>query len=152
MKIQFSDDFVWGVSTASYQIEGGVKEGGRGETIWDRFSHIPGRILHGDNGDMACDCYHRVQEDIAFLKELGVKAYRFSIAWSRIFPRGYGDVSKEGLSYYRELIDGLNEAGIVPYVTLYHWDLPQKLQDEGGWCNRKTAEHFRDFCKVVFIK
>ena len=152
MKIQFSDDFVWGVSTASYQIEGGVKEGGRGETIWDRFSHIPGRILHGDNGDMACDCYHRVQEDIALLKELGVKAYRFSIAWSRIFPRGYGDVSKEGLAYYRELIDGLNEAGIVPYVTLYHWDLPQKLQDEGGWCNRKTAEHFRDFCKVVFTE
>lgn len=152
MKIQFSDDFVWGVSTASYQIEGGVKEGGRGETIWDRFSHIPGRVLHSDNGDMACDCYHRVQEDIALLKELGVKAYRFSIAWSRIFPRGYGEVSKEGLAYYRELIDGLNEAGIVPYVTLYHWDLPQKLQDEGGWCNRKTAEHFRDFCKVVFTE
>ena len=147
MKIQFSDDFVWGVSTASYQIEGGVKEGGRGETIWDRFSHIPGRILHGDNGDMACDCYNRVQEDIALLKELGVKAYRFSIAWSRIFPRGYGDVSKEGLAYYRELIDGLNEAGIVPYVTLYHWDLPRSFRMRGDGVTGRQQSIFEIFVK-----
>jgi beta-glucosidase len=147
---KFPKDFVWGVSTASYQIEGGIKEGGRGESIWDCFSHIPGRVLHDDNGDTACDSYHRVQEDLALLKELGVKAYRFSIAWPRIFPEGYGKVSKEGLAYYHQLVDGLLAAGITPYVTLYHWDLPQKLQDEGGWCNRKTAEHFRDYCILLF--
>lgn len=150
MKIEFPENFVWGVTTASYQIEGAVKEGGRGETIWDRFSHIPGRVLHSDHGDIACDSYHRVQEDVALLKELGVKAYRFSIAWARIFPSGYGKVSEEGLSYYRALIDGLADAGIEPYITLYHWDLPQKLQDEGGWCNRKTAEYFRDYCRLLF--
>ena len=135
----FADDFAWGVSTASYQIEGGVKEGGRGETIWDRFSHIPGRITHDDHGDFACDSYHLVMNDVELLKELGVKAYRFSVAWSRIYPSGYGELSESGLCYYETLIDALLEAGIEPYVTLYHWDLPQKLQDEGGWCNRRTA-------------
>lgn len=147
---KFCDSFVWGVTTASYQIEGGVKDGGRGESIWDRFSHIPGRVLHDDHGDIACDSYHRAEEDVRLLKELGVKAYRFSIAWPRIFPGGYGQVSEDGLRYYEELIDGLLEAGIEPYVTLYHWDLPQKLQDEGGWTNRKTAEYFCDYCGVLF--
>ena len=149
-KAEFGKDFVWGVTTASYQIEGGVKEGGRGETIWDRFSHIPGNVLHNDNGDMACDSYHRLEEDLCLLKELGVKAYRFSIAWSRIFPRGYGDMAEDGVKYYTALVDGLIEAGIEPYITLYHWDLPQKLQDEGGWANRKTAEHFNEFCRFLF--
>lgn len=148
--LKFEKDFVWGVTTASYQIEGGVKEGGRGESIWDRFSHIPSRVLHNDHGDIACDAYHRTKEDVQLLKELGVKAYRFSIAWSRIFPQGYGKVNEEGLKYYEELIDGLLEAGIEPYVTLYHWDLPQALQDEGGWTNRKTADHFEAYCKVIF--
>ena len=148
--IEFPQDFIWGVTTAAYQNEGGVKEGGRGESIWDRFSHIPGRILHNDNGDIACDSYHRIGEDISLLKELGVKAYRFSIAWPRILPSGWGEVSEEGLKYYEQLIDGLLEAGIEPYVTLYHWDLPQKLQDEGGWTNRRTAEYFKEYCKVVF--
>lgn len=149
-KIEFMKNFIWGVTTASYQIEGGVKEGGRGETIWDRFSHIPGNVLHDDNGDIACDAYHRTEEDVNLLKELGVKAYRFSIAWSRIFPEGYGKVNEEGIAYYEKLIDGLLEAGIEPYVTLYHWDLPQALQDEGGWTNRKTADYFFEYCKVIF--
>lgn len=148
----FPENFVWGVTTASYQTEGGVKEDGRGETIWDRFSHIPGRILHDDNGDTACDTYHRIEEDVELLKELGVKAYRFSVAWARIFPNGYGEVCEKGLEYYERLVDMLLDAGIEPYVTLYHWDLPQKLQDEGGWTNRKTAEHFLEYCRLLFDK
>lgn len=148
----FPENFVWGVTTASYQTEGGVKEDGRGETIWDRFSHIPGRILHDDNGDTACDTYHRIEEDVELLKELGAKAYRFSVAWARIFPNGYGEVCEKGLEYYERLIDRLLDAGIEPYVTLYHWDLPQKLQDEGGWTNRKTAEHFLEYCRLLFDK
>ena len=149
-KAEFGKDFVWGVTTASYQIEGGVREGGRGETIWDRFSHIPGNVLRSENGDVACDSYHRLEEDLRLLKELGVKAYRFSIAWSRIFPRGYGKLAEDGVRYYTALVDGLIEAGIEPYITLYHWDLPQKLQDEGGWANRKTAEHFNELCRFLF--
>lgn len=148
----FPENFVWGVTTASYQTEGGVKEDGRGETIWDRFSHIPGRILHDDNGDTACDTYHRIEEDVELLKELGAKAYRFSVAWARIFPNGYGEVCEKGLEYYERLIDRLLDAGIELYVTLYHWDLPQKLQDEGGWTNRKTAEHFLEYCRLLFDK
>lgn len=151
-KCIFPESFVWGVTTASYQSEGGVKEDGRGETIWDRFSHIPGRVLHNDNGDVACDAYHRIDEDVELLKELGVKAYRFSVAWARIFPDGYGKVCEKGLEYYERLIDKLLNAGIEPYVTLYHWDLPQKLQDEGGWTNRKTAEHFLEYCRLLFDK
>lgn len=149
-KFTFPENFVWGVTTASYQTEGGVKEDGRGETIWDRFSHIPGRILHNDNGDTACDTYHRIEEDVELLKELGVKAYRFSVAWARVFPNGYGTVCEKGLEYYEKLIDMLLDAGIEPYVTLYHWDLPQKLQDEGGWTNRKTAEYFLQYSRVLF--
>lgn len=148
----FPESFVWGVTTASYQSEGGVKEDGRGETIWDRFSHIPGRVFHDDNGDVACDAYHRINEDVELLKELGVKAYRFSVAWARIFPDGYGKVCEKGLEHYERLIDKLLNAGIEPYVTLYHWDLPQRLQDEGGWTNRKTAEHFLEYCRLLFDK
>lgn len=148
----FPESFVWGVTTASYQSEGGVKEDGRGETIWDRFSHIPGRVFQDDNGDVACDAYHRINEDVELLKELGVKAYRFSMAWARIFPDGYGKVCEKGLEHYERLIDKLLNAGIEPYVTLYHWDLPQRLQDEGGWTNRKTAEHFLEYCRLLFDK
>lgn len=150
MKKEFPKDFVWGVSTAAYQIEGGWNEGGRGESIWDRYAHIPGNILHGDTGDTACDCYHRTEEDLALMKELHLPAYRLSVSWSRIFPNGYGEVSQEGIRYYEELIDGLLQQNIEPYVTLFHWDLPQKLQDEGGWANRQTAQHFAEYCVLMF--
>ena len=146
----FPDDFLWGVATASYQIEGAVDEDGRGETIWDRFSHIPGKVMHNDTGDVACDAYHHTLEDVQILKELGVKAYRFSIAWSRILPAGTGEVSEAGLAYYETLIDTLLENGIEPVITLYHWDLPQKLQDRGGWMNRETAYAFLELCRIVF--
>ncbi|HIQ97767.1 MAG TPA: beta-glucosidase [Candidatus Limivivens merdigallinarum] len=146
----FPKGFRWGVTTASYQIEGGAKDGGRGETVWDRFSHIPGNVLHDDNGDIACDSYHHLEEDLDLLKELGVTSYRFSVAWSRIFPKGYGEANEEGVAYYDRLVDGLLERKIEPFLTLYHWDLPQALQDEGGWMNRKTAEHFEMYCSYLF--
>ena len=147
---EFPNDFIWGVSTASYQIEGGWNEGGRGESIWDRYAHIPGNILHGDTGDLACDCYHKAADDLELMKQLHLPAYRFSISWSRIFPDGYGKISQDGIRYYEELISGLLKNGIEPYVTLFHWDLPQKLQDEGGWANRLTAEHFAEYCGLLF--
>ena len=147
---RFPADFLWGVSTASYQIEGGVHEGGRGETIWDRFCHIPGKMTNADTGDIACGSYYRTQEDVEILKDLGVKAYRFSIAWARIIPDGFGAVSEEGLAYYEELVDTLLENGIEPFVTLYHWDLPQKVQDRGGWTNRETAFAFTKMCRILF--
>jgi len=137
----FPKDFVWGCATASYQIEGAVKEDGRGASIWDTFSHAPGKVANGDTGDVACDSYHRYREDIALLKNLGVRAYRLSIAWSRIFPDGRGQPNQKGLDYYNRVIDALLAAGIQPYVTLFHWDLPQALP--GGWQNRDTA--FADY-------
>jgi beta-glucosidase len=140
--VAFPDDWVWGAATAAYQIEGAVREGGRGVSIWDTFSHTPGKIANGDTGDVACDHYHRYPEDIALMRELGLGGYRFSIAWPRIFPTGSGRPNAEGLDFYRRLIDELHAAGIVPYVTLYHWDLPQALQDRGGWRNRDTALRF----------
>ncbi len=146
----FPKEFVWGVATASYQIEGGVNEGGRGESIWDRFSHIPGNTRFNANGDIACDHYHRWREDVAIMRELGLKSYRFSIAWPRVFPNGYGEVNEEGVAFYSELVDALLANGIEPCVTLYHWDLPQALQDEGGWTNRNTAGHYAAYCKLMF--
>jgi len=137
-RIDFPKDFVWGTATASYQIEGAYQEDGRGLSIWDTFSHTPGKVFNNDNGDVACDSYHRYEEDVALLKKLGVKAYRFSIAWPRIFPQGTGEVNEKGLDYYRKVVDALLAAGIEPCVTLYHWDLPQALQDKGGWDNRDT--------------
>ena len=139
----FPKDFVWGCATASYQIEGAVNEDGRGPSIWDTFSHSPGKVANGDTGDIACDSYHRYREDIALLKNLGVKAYRLSIAWSRIFPEGRGQPNQKGLDYYNRVIDALLAAGIRPYVTLFHWDLPQALT--GGWQNRDTAYAFADY-------
>ncbi|MDN3358787.1 GH1 family beta-glucosidase [Actinomadura sp. DC4] len=142
-------DFTWGVATAAYQVEGAVSEDGRSPSIWDTFSHTPGKIDGNDNGDVACDSYHRWPEDIALMKELGVDAYRFSVAWPRVVPGGDGPVNPPGLAYYDRLVDALLEAGITPYPTLYHWDLPQVLQDRGGWASRETAEHFAAYSSHV---
>ena len=147
--LTFPSDFLWGAATASYQIEGAWNEDGKGESIWDRFTHTPGRIIDGSNGDMACDHYHRWPEDVALMKTLGLKAYRFSTAWPRILPQGRGPVNQAGLDFYSRLVDGLLEAGIVPFVTLYHWDLPQALQDAGGWPSRATAEAYVEYAGVV---
>ncbi|MBF0688786.1 MAG: beta-glucosidase [Cellulomonas sp.] len=146
---QFPGDFLWGSATASYQIEGAVHEDGRAPSIWDTFSHTPGKVLDGDTGDVAVDHYHRVPEDVAIMSELGLQAYRFSIAWSRIVPFGTGEVNQAGLDFYSDLVDRLVAAGIEPVVTLYHWDLPQALEDEGGWTNRATAYAFAEYARVV---
>ncbi len=145
----FPSGFLWGTATASYQIEGGVDEGGRGESIWDRFAHTPGRILNGDTGDVAADHYHRYREDVALMGELGLNAYRFSIAWPRLQPDGSGPLSADGLGFYERLVDELLGAGIRPWVTLYHWDLPQALEDAGGWPARDTALRFADYAVAV---
>ncbi|MFE5118745.1 GH1 family beta-glucosidase [Streptomyces sp. NPDC056669] len=142
-------DFLWGTATSAYQIEGAVAEDGRSPSIWDTFSHTPGRVAGDDHGDVACDHYHRWRADIGLMKRLGTNAYRLSIAWPRVVPGGDGPVNAKGLAFYDELIDGLLEAGITPSVTLYHWDLPQVLQDRGGWPVRDTAEHFAAYASVV---
>jgi len=141
--LTFPDGFRWGCATASYQIEGAVHEDGRGETIWDVFSHTPGKVAGGANGDVACDSYHRYAEDTALLKNLGAQTYRMSLAWSRIFPQGRGQPNQKGVDHYDKVIDTLLAAGIEPYVTLFHWDLPQALP--GGWQNRDTAKAFADY-------
>ncbi|SNX65126.1 beta-glucosidase [Streptomyces sp. TLI_55] len=143
------DDFLWGTATAAYQIEGAVTEDGRSPSIWDTFSHTPGKVANGDTGDIACDHYHRWREDIGLMRQLGANAYRLSVAWPRVVPGGDGPVNAKGLAFYDELIDGLLAAGITPSVTLYHWDLPQTLQDRGGWPERETAEHFAAYASVV---
>ena len=147
--ITFPEDFLWGVATASFQIEGAWDEDGKGESIWDRFTHTEGHIIDNSNGDVACDHYHRYPEDIALMQSLNIQAYRFSIAWPRILPAGRGEVNQAGLDFYSRLVDGLLEAGIEPFPTLYHWDLPQALQDEGGWPARSTAEAFAEYADVV---
>ena len=139
---RFAKDFLWGAASASYQIEGGVKEGGRGPSIWDVFSHTPGKIKNGDTGDRAADSFRRFREDVALLKEMGLKAYRFSIAWPRVAPKGNTEWNQAGFDYYLELLDALLEAGIEPWVTLYHWDLPQALQEKGGWQNPEIVPAF----------
>ncbi|MDD2978432.1 MAG: GH1 family beta-glucosidase [Hespellia sp.] len=149
---QFPKNFLWGSATASYQVEGAVKEDGRGETIWDRYCKCPGRIKNGDTGEIACDHYHRYKEDVQLMKQLGLGSYRFSIAWSRILPEGTGKVSEEGIQFYVDLVDELLKAGIEPCVTLYHWDLPQAMQDIGGWANPKMADYFLEYSKIVFEK
>jgi beta-glucosidase len=145
----FGDDFTWGVATASYQIEGGVDEGGRGVSVWDTFSHTPGKISTGETGDVACDSYHRWRDDVALLARLGADAYRFSIAWPRIQPTGRGAVNAEGLAYYDRLVDALLAAGVEPVPTLFHWDTPQALEDDGGWLVRETAYRFAEYADVV---
>jgi len=148
----FPEGFWWGVAEASYQIEGAYDEDGKGESIWDKFSKIPGKIQDGSTGDIACDHYHRYQEDIKIMKEIGVAAYRFSTAWPRIFPLGKGPVNQRGLDFYDRLVDGLLKAGIEPFITLYHWDLPQALQEEGGWAKRDTVSHFKEYVAEVSKK
>jgi beta-glucosidase len=147
---QFPSDFIWGAATASYQIEGAYDEDGRGLSTWDIFSRIPGKVVNGDTGDVACDHYHRTKEDIALMKKIGIKNYRFSIAWPRIFPSGEGEINQKGLDYYSTFVDDLLAAGITPFVTLFHWDLPQALQDKyEGWKSRKVAELFGQYAHVV---
>ena len=147
---QFPENFLWGVATASYQIEGATREDGRGESTWDRFCATSGKVLNNDNGDVACDHYHRYREDVQLMRELGVNAYRFSIAWPRVLPNGRGQVNSAGLDFYDRLVDAILDAGIEPFVTLYHWDLPQALQDKvGGWGSRETAYAFAEYADVV---
>ncbi len=148
-EVQFPNGFLWGTATASYQIEGAWDEDGKGESIWDRFSHTPGKVKNGDTGDVACDHYHRFREDVAIMKELNLGSYRFSLSWPRIQPTGKGAVNEKGLDFYRQLIDELLDAGIRPFVTLYHWDLPQALEDDGGWPNRDLAGRFTDYAELV---
>jgi beta-glucosidase len=151
--LTFPADFRWGAATAAYQIEGAVAEGGRTPSIWDTFAHTPGATANGDNGDIAVDHYHRFREDIALMAELGLTAYRFSVAWPRITPQvtaeRLGPVNPEGLAFYSDLVDALLAVGISPAVTLYHWDLPQVLEDAGGWTARATAERFGEYAEVV---
>jgi beta-glucosidase len=147
----FPDGFLWGAATSSYQIEGATGEDGRGESIWDRFCKTPGNIADGSDGSIACDHYHRFEGDVALMRELGLGAYRFSMAWPRIFPTGSGPVNDKGLDFYKRLCDALIAAKIEPFCTLYHWDLPQALEDEGGWRSRSTAQRFADYAHEVSL-
>jgi beta-glucosidase len=144
----FPDGFQWGVASASYQVEGAVAEDGRGPSIWDTFSHTPGKVANGDTGDVACDHYHRWPEDLDLLAGLGIPAYRFSVAWPRLMPDGQS-VNQAGVDFYKRLLDGLLERGIQPLMTLYHWDLPQAIEDTGGWRNRDVADRFTDYALLV---
>ena len=148
--MSFPESFLWGAATASYQIEGAVEEDGRGPSIWDTFSHTPGKVYRGDTGDVACDHYHRLEEDLDLMAELGLQAYRFSVAWPRIQPEGAGPANKKGLDFYRRLVDGLRERSIEPLLTLYHWDLPQRLEDQGGWTSRETSQRFAEYASLVY--
>ena len=145
----FPTNFMWGSATAAYQIEGAATEDGRGPSIWDTYSHTPGRVLNGDTGDVADDHYHRWKEDVEHMKKLGLGAYRFSISWPRVQPDGQGDFNERGIQFYKSLVEALIEAGIAPIVTLYHWDLPQALEDKGGWTNRETAFHFERYAQKM---
>lgn len=149
MTTQFPANFLWGTATASYQIEGAVAEDGRKPSIWDTFSHTPGKTHNGDTGDVADDHYHRWRDDVALMQSLGLTAYRLSVAWPRILPDGTGAVNARGLDFYERLVDGLLAAGVRPFVTLYHWDLPQTLQDAGGWANRATMDAFVNYADIV---
>jgi beta-glucosidase len=148
--IRFPDGFAWGVATASYQIEGAVHEGGRSPSIWDTFSHTPGAVFDGHTGDVADDHYRRYREDVALMADLGISHYRFSLAWPRLQRDGRGPINPAGLDFYERLLDALRERGIEPWVTLYHWDLPQALQDAGGWPARDTAERFAEYAAAIY--
>lgn len=150
---RFPDDFVWGTATAAYQVEGAVQEDGRGVSIWDTYSKIPGKIMNNDNGDVACDMYHRYKEDVQLMKSIHAGGYRFSISWPRIFPNAIGTPNPKGLDFYNRLIDELLANGITPYATLYHWDLPQILQDKyGGWRSKETSKAFAEYAAYVTEK
>ena len=146
----FPSDFAWGAATAAFQIEGATTVDGRGESIWDRFARTPGKVHNGDTGDPACEHYYRWREDLDLIASLGLRAYRFSVSWPRIQPDGRGPANQKGLDFYRRLLEGLRERGISPLVTLYHWDLPQALEDQGGWASRETAERFAEYAELVF--
>src|SRR5579871_2315112 len=145
----FPDKFLWGAATAAYQIEGAVHEDGRGISVWDTFSHTPGRVRGGDTGDVACDFYHRWEGDLDLLAAIGLNAFRFSVAWPRVQPTGRGAANRAGLDFYRGLVDGLIRRGITPAITLHHWDLPQALEDAGGWASRETAKRFAEYAAIV---
>ncbi len=147
--LTFPDGFVWGTATASYQIEGAHDEDGRSPSIWDTFSRTPGKVLGGDTGDVACDHYHRYPEDVALMRELGLDAYRFSVAWPRVVPGGTGAVNAKGLDFYSRLVDTLLENDIRPVVTLYHWDLPEVLDEQGGWLNRDSAQWYAEYAAAT---
>jgi len=148
----FPANFLWGAATAAYQVEGSPLADGAGPSIWHRFSHHPGNVAGGDTGDVACDHYRRYRDDVALMGELGLKAYRFSISWSRVLPEGTGRVNRKGLDFYERLVENLLEAGIQPLATLYHWDLPAALDDRGGWLNRDIAGWFADYAAVLYDK
>lgn len=145
----FPKDFLWGTATASYQIEGGVREGGKGPSIWDDFTAQPGRVLDGSDGSVACDHYHRFREDVALMAEMGIRNYRFSISWPRVLPEGVGRVNEEGLQFYSDLVDCLLAHGIRPFCTLYHWDLPRALHEKGAWLNAEMPDWFEEYTRVV---
>jgi beta-glucosidase len=147
--MSFSQDFVWGAASAAYQIEGAWNEDGKGPSIWDEFSHWPGTIKNGDNGDVACDSYHLYMQDLQILQDMGLHAYRFSISWPRIFPEGDGKLNQKGLDYYDALVDAMLKKGITPYATLFHWDLPLSLHQRGGWLARRTAREFADYAAYI---
>ena len=147
---RFPAGFVWGAATSAYQVEGAATKGGRGPSIWDTFARVPGRVAWGDTGEVAADHYHRYRQDTALMADLGLGAYRFSVAWPRVQPEGRGPVNPEGLDFYRRLADSLLERGVEPWITLYHWDLPQALQDRGGWASRETAGRFADYAAAVY--
>jgi beta-glucosidase len=147
--LTFPEGFVWGSATAAFQIEGAATEDGRTPSIWDTFCRTPGKVHDGDTGDVACDHYHRVKEDLDLMADLGLRAYRFSVSWSRVLPEGSGRVNEAGLDFYQRLVDGLLERGITPLMTLYHWDLPQVLADRGGWLDRDTSAHFAELATVM---
>jgi beta-glucosidase len=149
MSVRFPDGFTWGASTASYQIEGAWNEDGKGKSIWDAFAHTPGKVAGGHNGDLACDHYHRYPEDVRLMKDLGLAAYRFSVSWPRVFPEGRGRPNPKGLDFYERLVDELLDAGVAPWLCFYHWDLPQALQDKGGWTTRDISHWFTDYCLHV---
>lgn len=149
-KYQFPNDFVWGVAAGSYQTEGAWNEGGKGESIWDRFVHLPGRVKDGTTGDVACDFYHKYREDIALIKKLGYPAFLMTISWPRVIPDGTGRINREGIEFYRNVLQCLRENGIKSYVVLYHWDLPQTLQDRGGWLNREIVGWFENYAKLMY--
>lgn len=147
--MEFAKDFVWGAATSSYQIEGTGRDSGKGQNIWDVFTKEPGRVYEGHTGDIACDHYHRFREDVAYMKELGLKGYRFSIDWSRVLPEGTGKVNEKGIDFYNALIDELLEQGIEPYITLYHWELPYEIYKRGGWMNPEIVEWFGQYARLV---
>ena len=150
--LTFPEGFIWGAATSSYQIEGSPLSDGAGPSIWHRFAHTHGNVLNGDTGDVACDHYRRYPEDVALMKEMGLKAYRLSVSWSRVFPEGKGRINERGLDFYDRLVDALMEAGVTPFVTLYHWDLPGALQDLGGWTNPDIADWFAQYTMAMYLR